>query len=52
MAASGRFGKYGDLKRKAKLRANVKLDSDRVKMAFTSRRAKTPGQHTTGGGGK
>lgn len=52
MVRSGRFGKYGDLKRKAKLRANVCLDSDRAKAVLTSRRAKKPERHTPGGDSK
>ena len=39
MARSGRFGKYGDLKRKEQIRSNRVSRSAAAKVSFTSKQA-------------
>lgn len=49
---SGRFGKYGDVKRKTKLRKNISLLSNRTRDRVASGRSLVLQRHKTEGGGK
>ena len=53
MARSGRFGKYGDIKRKEKIRKTRLTQHDRAGKLLTGREAGKPGHgRRTEGGGK